>query len=425
MIELDASRDWKSGLIRAFANSEHFVCLDSHDAADTYDWLCAGDALAVFKPENDSLNKLRASRIAHPGWWFGRLNYDLKNELERLSSENEDRFTWSNTKFFEAGFVATSKSGIIELHLHRDSKFDLESIEEAMESSAEWQRDSNPVHLISRLDRDVYIDSATSLLKHIQRGDIYEINYCQEFFSEDVDIAPIEVYNQLQKVAKPPMSALWHAENEWVLSMSPERYLKKVGSRLISQPIKGTARRSKDSVEDAAIAKALFHDEKERAENVMIVDLVRNDLSRVAKRESVEVTELFGIHSFRTVHQMISTVEGELRDDLDVWDAIRATFPMGSMTGAPKVRAMQLSESHESHKRGIYSGAIGYISPKNDFDFNVVIRSVVYDSTSKYLSVSVGSALTSKARAEAEWEECLLKLQAIKDVLSQSHSKED
>lgn len=423
--ELDASRDWKTAFQHAFADSDYFVCLDSHQAADTYDWICAGEALEVFEPETDSLGSLRNHRKMNPGWWFGRINYDLKNELERLTSENEDRFNWSNTKFFEAGFVVTSKAGKVHLQLHPSSSYSPTSIQEYASGAKATLLVSESVHLTPRLDRDTYISSANSLLRHIQRGDIYEINYCQEFYADEVKIHPAEVYGRLQKVAEPPMSALWHAKNEWVLSMSPERYLKKAGSRLISQPIKGTARRSADLNEDKAIAEALFQDEKERAENVMIVDLVRNDLSRVAVRESVEVTELFGIHSFRTVHQMISTVECDLKDEHDIWDAIRATFPMGSMTGAPKVRAMQLSESHESHARGIYSGAIGYIDPNDDFDFNVVIRSVVYDSDLKYLSVSVGSALTSKARPAAEWDECLLKLKALKDVLSQSVSAED
>lgn len=375
-------------------------------------------------PENDNLKALEIARKQNGGWWFGRLNYDLKNEVEDLTSSNSARFNWSHTRFFEAEWVMYAVKGQLTFLVHPNSSFTIAELESQMANSQQ-SFESDIVQLQPQMRKDEYLKRADNLMAHIQRGDIYEVNFCQEFYASDVTINPSSTYSRLQEVATPPMSALLRMENEWVLSMSPERYLLKKGQRLISQPIKGTARRSDDASEDEQIAKALQNDPKERAENVMIVDLVRNDLSRVAKRASVEVTELFGIHSFRTVHQMISTVEADMKPSSTIWDVIRASFPMGSMTGAPKVSAMKLIEEQEMHKREVYSGAVGYISPEDDFDFNVVIRTVLYDDVKKQLSVSVGSALTISANPEKEWEECLLKLKAIKEVLASPLVKAD
>lgn len=191
----------------------------------------------------------------------------------------------------------------------------------------------------------------------------------------------------------------------------------KRGNKLISQPIKGTAKRGVNEVEDEALKQELRTQAKELQENVMIVDLVRNDLTRSAKQGTVKTEELYTIHSFKQVHQMISTVVCELRDDIGAVEAIKNTFPMGSMTGAPKFSAMQLMEQYELTKRGVYSGAIGYFDPDNDFDFNVVIRSLLYNSAENYLSFHAGSAITYHADPEKEYDECLLKAKAIMEVL--------
>lgn len=373
--------------------------------------------MAEMIPQVEVFSSLRESRTRHAGWWFGRLNYDLKNDIETLHSENDSRFQWRDVHFFEAEWVVTCQNGECKLQLHPKSTHTVESWMKWAEQNSDTPY-SEPVQLQFGTSKEEYIKSASKLLEHIQRGDIYEVNYCVEFFAKEARISPLSTYQQLRSRMSPPMSALLKEGHEWVLCMSPERYLQKFNSRLLSQPIKGTARRSADEKEDAQIAANLFENPKERAENIMIVDLVRNDLSRVAKRNSVEVSELCGIHSFKTVHQMISTVEADLSEEYDLWDAIRVSFPMGSMTGAPKYRAMQLIEEVENHRRGIYSGAIGYIDPDDNFDFNVVIRSVVYDSSTENLSVSVGSALTIAAQPELEWEECLLKLSALREVLA-------
>ncbi|MBL7747847.1 MAG: chorismate-binding protein, partial [Chitinophagaceae bacterium] len=163
----------------------------------------------------------------------------------------------------------------------------------------------------------------------------------------------------------------------------------------------------------------LFHSAKDRSENVMVVDLVRNDLAKICTEGTVKVDELYGIYSFPQVHQMISTVSGELKQGISFADIIKATFPMGSMTGAPKKRVMELIEQYEQTRRGIFSGAVGYIAPNGDFDFNVVIRSIMYNAATRYLSYQAGSGITFYSDPEMEWEECLMKAAAIRKVLEE------
>ena len=254
---------------------------------------------------------------------------------------------------------------------------------------------------------------------HIKQGDIYVTNFCQEFFAENTVVDPLMVFLALNEISPNPFSAFFKYRNNFIICASPERFLAKRNDKLISQPIKGTAKRGKDAVEDESIKQELRNQTKEIQENVMIVDLVRNDLTRSAKQGSVKTEELFGIYSFTQVHQMISTVACELQEGISAAQAIKNAFPMGSMTGAPKIRSMELMEQYEHSRRGVYSGAIGYFSPDNDFDFNVVIRTLLYNRDKEYLSFHVGSAITYHADAEKEYEECLLKAQAILEVLGQ------
>ena len=255
------------------------------------------------------------------------------------------------------------------------------------------------------------------MLAHIHRGDIYEANFCMEFYAKNADIVPFDTYQKLNSISEPPFAVFFRNYKQYLMSASPERYIRKEGDKIISQPIKGTARRSDNPVEDKAIQEELYNNEKERSENIMIVDLVRNDLSRTAIKGSVKVEELCGPYAFKQVHHLISTVVSELKTEFSPVDVIKTTFPMGSMTGAPKISAMQIIEKLEETKRGLYSGAVGYFTPESDFDFNVVIRSILYNEENKYISFSVGSAITSKAIPEMEYEECLLKARAMRFVL--------
>jgi para-aminobenzoate synthetase component 1 len=243
------------------------------------------------------------------------------------------------------------------------------------------------------------------------------MNLCQEFFASPCEINPYETYINLNSISPTPFAAFGKFHNKFLLCSSPERYLKKVGGRVVSQPIKGTCPRGENDEEDELLQKRLKNDIKERAENIMIVDLVRNDLSRIAQKASVNVDELCEVYPFRQVNQMISTISCLANDENDIVDIIRATFPMGSMTGAPKVRAMQLIEEHERTKRGLFSGAVGYIDPQGDFDFNVVIRTLLYNKPARYLSFSVGGAITNGSDPESEYNESILKAKAINQVL--------
>lgn len=280
-----------------------------------------------------------------------------------------------------------------------------------------YQSDKKKIDIKKRVTLEEYLNKVNILKKHIKRGDIYEINFCTEFFAEEVTIDIFETYKLLNSHSPAPYSAFFRLDNKYLLSASPERFMKKKDKKIISQPIKGTIKRGNNEKEDNFLKNFLKNDVKEKAENVMIVDLVRNDLSRTAAKGSVNVEELCGIYGFRQVFQMVSTVSSILKTGLHFVDAIKYCFPPGSMTGAPKIKAMELIEKYETTKRGLYSGAVGYISPKKDFDFNVVIRSILYNKTKKYLSFSVGGAITDKSAPEKEYEECLLKAKAMLEVL--------
>jgi para-aminobenzoate synthetase component 1 len=285
----------------------------------------------------------------------------------------------------------------------------------------------NKVKIQSLVSKKEYIKIINKLKQHILRGDCYEINFCQEFFAENAEMDPVDVYKKLSHFSPNPFSALYRLNNQWLICASPERFIKKQGNKIISQPIKGTSKRDKgDNEKDMLSRDDLRNSAKDRSENVMVVDLVRNDLSKVCKDGTVEVDELYGIYSFPQVHQMISTISGVLKANISFTDIIKATFPMGSMTGAPKKRVMELIEQHEKIKRGIFSGAVGYISPDGGlpavqagFDFNVVIRSIMYNADSKYLSFKAGSGITFYSDPEQEWEECLMKAEAMKNVLGE------
>ena len=274
-----------------------------------------------------------------------------------------------------------------------------------------------PVNIKATITKEEYIKKVNALKEHIQQGDIYEINYCMTFEAHDVTINPLAIYQKLNAISNAPYSALAKFESQYIISSSPELFLTKRGGALITKPIKGTAKRGLTEIEDTVIKNELQSNLKERTENVMIVDVARNDLSRVAKKGTVVVEKLCDIESYQQVHQMVSTVSCELKENLSFDDIIKATFPMASMTGAPKIKAMQLIDEYELYNRGSYSGALGYIEENGDFDLSVLIRSIFYDDETHYLSFTVGSAITAMCNAEDEYEECMLKAKAMMQVL--------
>ena len=398
------------------------VVLDSNDYASLetdYDFILATDAYTVVQSQNqDDLDSLQTHLHSNPDWLFGFLSYDLKNQLENLQSQNLDHLDFPELFFFQPKRLWVIKENRVEAHYLSpyQPNDDWEQIMSTPDRYAiSIEKEVFMQHRISKAD---YLTKTYALQQHIARGDIYEVNFCMELYADDANIEPHTLFQELNEKAKPPFAAFVQIDNKYLLSSSPERFLKRVGDRLISQPIKGTAKRHIDIVQDALEASQLQKSEKERAENTMIVDLVRNDMSRIATKGSVQVEELCKVYPFAHVHQMISTVVAELQTETSVSDAIAACFPMGSMTGAPKLRAMQLIEKYEETKRGLYSGAVGYIDPNRDFDFNVVIRSLLYRKDTEYLSLQVGSALTANSNPEKEYEECLLKAKGILEVLS-------
>jgi para-aminobenzoate synthetase component 1 len=417
IVQVDNLQNFKLKALQ-WASSYNSVCyLDSNGFDDPYtkfDTLIAIGSKAQIKASAGSaFGDLQNFRTDNPGWLCGFLGYDLKNEVEKSSSQNLDGLNFPDLYFFAPVHLIIIKGNKAEI-ISDEPKHVFSCIDEQEPIT---NGDEPSINLKSRFTKQEYIDAVTAIQKHITRGDIYVTNFCQEFYVEDVHIDPLSVFTQLNRVSPNPFSTFFKWKNNYILGASPERFLAKRGSKLISQPIKGTAKRHDNLEADELVKHELRNHPKELQENVMIVDLVRNDLTKSAKQGTVKTEELFGIHSFRQVHQMISTVVCELRDDLSAIQAIKNTFPMGSMTGAPKISAMQLMEQYERSKRGVYSGAVGYFAPDDDFDFNVVIRSLLYNADNGYLSFHAGSAITYHADAEKEYEECLLKAKAVLEVL--------
>ncbi|MEZ4792136.1 MAG: anthranilate synthase component I family protein [Gelidibacter sp.] len=402
---------------------EDVVWLDSnkyHQRYKGYDAILAVDAFTSIKTDyHQAFDKLKEYQTVTKDWIFGYLTYDLKNDLEDLKSENFDGLQFSDLFFFQPKKLFLFKGKILETRylkmIDDELEEDLRSIQ--LIDTLLYQPSSSDVKIKLRIHKDQYFEKINALLAHIHRGDIYEANFCQEFYAEDTTIDPLETYQLLNKISHPPFAAFLKCENNYLLSASPERYLKKIGSTIISQPIKGTAKRSGNIVEDQDMKHQLEHSEKERSENIMIVDLVRNDLSHTALKGSVVVEELCKVYTFEQVHQMISTITSKIDKKTHPVDVIKTTFPMGSMTGAPKISAMKIIEELEETKRGLYSGTVGYFTPNGDFDFNVIIRSILYNTSKKYVSYSVGGAITAKSNPQDEYEECLLKAKAMREVL--------
>jgi para-aminobenzoate synthetase component 1 len=400
-----------------WANQFEVCCfLDSNDYKDAYsayDFIIAADVDTELKcSTGNAFDQLKNFYTTHKQWIFGFFSYDLKNEIEDLHSNHPDNLDFPDLYFFVPKYLIAFKDGQAKVLIGDHSilaDIDLFQLETEVKLSA--------IKITQRLSKDQYINKVETLRGHIIRGDIYEVNFCQEFFAENAEIDPVQTFEWLNEVSPTPFAGYFKVYGKYILSATPERFLCKRGSKLTSQPIKGTAKRSSDLAEDEAIKLQLRNDIKEQAENVMIVDLVRHDLTKSAVKGSVTVDELFGIYSFPQVHQMISTISCELNPKVHFIDAIKNAFPMGSMTGAPKVKAMKLIEAYEVTKRGIYSGSFGCISSDGDFDFNVVIRSILYNAESKYVSFQVGGAITYQSNAVSEYEECLLKASAILKVL--------
>lgn len=393
--------------------------MDSDYYADKYhsfDCLVAVEAVNVFSPEKNILSELDLFYNNCNDWIFGHLNYDLKNEIEDLQSALKDKINFPDVFLFQPKTVITLNKNVIEISCFGyDPEKILESIKQVEVNNNSSLKSNCKIN--AAVTRNDYIKIINALKNHILRGDCYEINFCQEFFVENATINPLEAYIKLLQISPSPFSCYYKLNDKYLLCASPERFLSKHNETIYSQPVKGTAARNSNTYVDDLQKQNLYNNAKERSENVMIVDLVRNDMSKICKEGSVSVDELFGVYSFPQVHQLISTISGTLKKDTSFAEIIKATFPMGSMTGAPKYRVMQLIEQYETTKRGLFSGSVGYITPQKDFDFNVVIRSILYNQNNKYLNFFAGSGITIYADATSEYEECKLKAAALERVL--------
>lgn len=369
---------------------------------------------------NLTFEKLKGFYNKTKDWIFGHLAYDLKNSIEELSSENIDEINAPELLFFQPSLLFFISNNELEIsflekrYTIADIKLLLQEIEKTKVKEKKQIADLN---IIPRTKEKAYLNTIDKIKKHIQLGDIYEMNFCQEFYAKHLQIDTLNTYWDLVDISPTPFSCYYRINDIHLISASPERFIQKTGNRIISQPIKGTIKRGENMKEDDGLKDILRNSDKDKSENVMIVDLVRNDLSKTAVKGSVNVEELFGIYSFKQVFQMISTIKSKIKSNIHLVDAIKNAFPMGSMTGAPKIRSMELIEQYETTKRGIYSGSVGYITPDGDFDFNVIIRSILYNEKNSYLSFMVGGAITIESIPEKEYEECMVKAKAIKEVL--------
>lgn len=402
--------------ICCFLDSQHYP-----SSFQQYECLLGAGVLHSLQlPASETVyTALQVFHDRHADWLFGHLGYDLKNALEPLVSTHPDGIEFPDLFFYVPEVVIQLNGSVINIGtIDADAAAVFQEIMDAppLPVTAIYP---SVLQINQRLQKEEYLAVIRQLQQHILRGDCYEINYCQEFYATEVKLEPLAVYQALCQASPNPFAAYYKLADRYLLCASPERYLKKEGRRLLSQPIKGTWQRDTANAQADLINRdQLYHSAKDRSENVMVVDLVRNDLSRVCEEGSVQVDELFGIYSFPQVHQMISTISGQLRRELPFTEAIRHTFPMGSMTGAPKRRVMELIEQYERTRRGIFSGSVGYITPGGDFDFNVVIRSILYNAATGYLSFQAGSGITFYSDPAAEYEECLLKAGAIQRVLT-------
>ncbi|MDT0607752.1 anthranilate synthase component I family protein [Croceitalea rosinachiae] len=424
--KIDNPNQFRKQLLRWAQQFDELVFLDSNHHKHKYNAfdiaLAVGSKSHIKTNSSTAFQMLSDYKSKTKDWIFGYLSYDLKNELEQLSSDNYDGLDFYSLHFFQPKKLLFLKGNRVEFqYLEKythEIKTDLEDIHKINLNRGMKKHFETP-KIKLRIHKDAYLSKIKSVLEKIQLGDIYEVNICQEFFALNTEIDPLTTFEKLNTISESPFAVYLKLDENFALSASPERYLKRIEKKIISQPIKGTAARSQNFDEDQFLKTVLEKDPKELSENIMITDLVRNDLSKNALKGSVKVEELCKVYSYKQVHQMISTISAAVEDNVDSVQLLKNTFPMGSMTGAPKIAAMQIIEALEETKRGLYSGAVGYFDPDDNFDFNVMIRSILYNSKKKYVSFSVGSAITAKSIPQKEYEECLLKAKAMRKALEQ------
>ena len=427
-IQIENIDNFKIKLLSWAQQFEEFVWLDSNSkefsqSYSNFDVILAVEAEKKLQSDyKNAFDKLKSFQNNINDYIFGYLGYDLKNDIENLHSNNFDGLGFSDLYFFQPKKLFFIKGNTLEISYldtySNEIDSDYENICHSKSTSTPFKEKDNNIIIKQRISKEKYHLKIQQILNHIHKGDIYEVNFCQEFYAKNTSINPFDVYQKLNEISSPPFATFLKIYDKFLLSASPERFVKKHDVKIISQPIKGTAKRSSNLIEDNKIAYQLSQDPKERTENIMIVDLVRNDLSKTAIKGSVKVKDLCKVYSFKQVHQLVSTVVSKVDEKTNSVDIIKSLFPMGSMTGAPKISAMKIIEELEETKRNLYSGAVGYFTPNGDFDFNVVIRSILYNKSNKYVSFTVGGAITAQSKIENEYDECLTKAVAMKKALN-------
>lgn len=412
--------DFQAKALQWAQQFEQVCFLQSNDYKDEYtsiDAILAVDSKSAFESAgNHTFENFNIFKAKHPQeWMFGFFSYDLKNEIEDLKTSFPNTLDFPDAYFFipKTIFRYTGNRVVID-SVDPWLVYQLIENEQLQESKISFNQKIN-----KRFSKEDYFVAFHSLMEHIKRGDIYEVNLCQEFYAERVQVDPVGVYKRLNTISPTPFSTFFKINGRYILSASPERFLARRAGDIISQPIKGTAPRGATDTEDQLIRASLLNNPKEIAENVMIVDLVRNDLTRSALPGTVAAEKQPKVHSFKQVHQLISTITCKANPNLTDIDIIKNTFPPGSMTGAPKINAMILCDQYEASRRGVYAGTVGYFSPNGDFDFNVIIRTILYNQERQYLSFHTGGALTIDADPDKEYAECELKASAILKTLTQ------
>ena len=384
-----------------------------------YQITVAVNSILTFAHNTNALKGLQDISNLTGQWLFGHITYNLKNELENLTTATVDHIGFPIVQFFVPEMVlqiSSSSCSITSCVAQPQSIYNsINDNNETLTNATNTSITLSPVQ-----SKQAYTTTVNTLKKHVSAGDCYEINYCQNFNASNITINPVTLYKQLNQASPMPYSSLYRQGNKYAIGASPELYITTNGNTITSGPIKGTIKRNPNPAIDAALIQQLTTSVKERAENIMVVDLVRNDLSKICLPQTVQVSKLCEVKSYKQVHHLVSTVTGTLHPSSNFATIIAATFPMGSMTGAPKVKVMQLIDNYENTNRGLYSGTIGYIQPNGNLNFNVVIRSILYNAANKYISYTVGSGITAYCEAEAEYDECLLKAQAMEQVLSNS-----
>lgn len=345
---------------------------------------------------------------------FGCFSYDLKNRIEHLGSKHQDITDFPEIVLWKPKLVVEIKEQDYQILQGKTDQSKKEVIERFLKTSG---KPIPNLEFISQISKGDYLKAIENIKQEIRIGNIYELNFCQQFIAQsDVVLDSPVLFQHLVTLTQAPFSAYVNLENHEVFCGSPERFLQKKGNQLMSQPIKGTSKKGQTPEEDRNLIHVLQDDPKERAENIMITDLVRNDLSRIAAKGSVTVDELCQVYSFGTVHQLISTVSCRIKENIPFSEILKSTFPMGSMTGAPKIKAMELIEKYETFKRGLYSGSIAYFKPNGDFDMNVVIRTLIRNKKTNVFAAAAGGAITIQSDAKKEYHECFVKIQKLLDL---------